>query len=135
MRKVVLLTVAVLFLMAGYCFAEERATAQEAEGMVKKAVEFYKANGKAKAVAEFNNANGKFVDLKKGLFLFGYEFSGTCVVQGANAAMIGKNLMALKDPDGKPVINNGADDNATGTAAVIELARFLKQSDQKKNNY
>jgi len=33
------------------------------------------------------------------------------------------------------MIHNGADDNASGTAAVIELARLLKQSKLKKNNY
>lgn len=33
------------------------------------------------------------------------------------------------------MIHNGADDNASGTAAVIELARLLKQSKFKKNNY
>jgi aminopeptidase YwaD len=36
---------------------------------------------------------------------------------------------------GKPEINNGADDNATGTAAVIEIARFIKNSAFTKNNY
>ena len=36
---------------------------------------------------------------------------------------------------GEPAIHNGADDNASGTAALIELARFLKASDLKKNNY
>ncbi len=36
---------------------------------------------------------------------------------------------------GEPAIHNGADDNASGTAALIELARFLKTSDLKKNNY
>ena len=35
---------------------------------------------------------------------------------------------------GEPAIHNGADDNASGTAALIELARMLKGSDQK-NNY
>lgn len=33
---------------------------------------------------------------------------------------------------GEPAIHNGADDNASGTAALIELARFLKASDLKK---
>ena len=33
------------------------------------------------------------------------------------------------------LIHNGADDNASGTAAVIELARMLKQSKSKKYNY
>ncbi len=32
-------------------------------------------------------------------------------------------------------IHNGADDNASGTAAVIELARYLKEHGPKNNNY
>jgi hypothetical protein len=32
-------------------------------------------------------------------------------------------------------IHNGADDNASGTAAVIELAKMVKDSKLKKNNY
>ena len=36
---------------------------------------------------------------------------------------------------GAPQIHNGADDNASGTAAVIELARILKDSKLKNNNY
>lgn len=36
---------------------------------------------------------------------------------------------------GERAIHNGADDNASGTAALIELARRLKNSNDKKNNY
>lgn len=36
---------------------------------------------------------------------------------------------------GDPAIHNGADDNASGTAALIELARFVKASKLKKSNY
>jgi aminopeptidase YwaD len=36
---------------------------------------------------------------------------------------------------GAPEIHNGADDNASGTAAVIELARMLKKAKLKNNNY
>ena len=36
---------------------------------------------------------------------------------------------------GKSEIHNGADDNASGTAAVLELAKILKNSKLKKNNY
>lgn len=35
----------------------------------------------------------------------------------------------------EPIIHNGADDNASGTAALIELARELKSSPAKSNNY
>ncbi len=37
--------------------------------------------------------------------------------------------------DGKGQIHNGADDNASGTAALIELARMLQSSNAKDNNY
>ena len=36
---------------------------------------------------------------------------------------------------GEKLIHNGADDNASGTAALIELARLLKSSRSKNNNY
>ncbi len=36
---------------------------------------------------------------------------------------------------GEKLIHNGADDNASGTAALIELARMLKTSKAKNNNY
>jgi hypothetical protein len=36
---------------------------------------------------------------------------------------------------GKPEIFNGADDNASGTALVIEMAKLLKDSKLKNNNY
>lgn len=34
-----------------------------------------------------------------------------------------------------PMIHNGADDNASGTAAMLELSRMLKKSKFRKNNY
>jgi aminopeptidase YwaD len=37
--------------------------------------------------------------------------------------------------DGEGQIHNGADDNASGTSAMIELARLLKKSNAKHNNY
>jgi len=36
---------------------------------------------------------------------------------------------------GEKMIHNGADDNASGTAALIELARILKNTKQKNSNY
>ena len=36
---------------------------------------------------------------------------------------------------GEKLIHNGADDNASGTAALIELARILKTGKAKNNNY
>jgi Zn-dependent M28 family amino/carboxypeptidase len=36
---------------------------------------------------------------------------------------------------GTPMIHHGADDNASGTAGVIELARYLSNSDLKNTNF
>jgi aminopeptidase YwaD len=36
---------------------------------------------------------------------------------------------------GQREIHNGADDNASGTVAVLELARYFKNNPSKKNNY
>lgn len=36
---------------------------------------------------------------------------------------------------GEKLIHNGADDNASGTAALLELAGAIKKSDAKNNNY
>lgn len=36
---------------------------------------------------------------------------------------------------GEKLIHNGADDNASGTAALLELSRILKSSKAKNNNY
>ncbi len=36
---------------------------------------------------------------------------------------------------GEPAIHNGADDNASGVAGVIELARYIKEKGPKSNNY
>lgn len=36
---------------------------------------------------------------------------------------------------GTPMVHNGADDNASGTSAMLELARMLKKNEFKNNNY
>jgi cytochrome c len=106
MKRTIFFSVLVIFLMAGFCMAAEKGTAKEAEALVKKAIAYYNANGKVKALAEFSNTTGKFTDVPKGLFIFAYDFNGKCVAQGANPGMVGKELIGLKDPDGKPLIKD-----------------------------
>lgn len=80
----------------------KRSSPQDAEKWVKKAVTFFKANGKDKALAEFSNPNGKFV--KDDLYIFAYDMSGKCLAHGGNPKMIGKDLIGLKDADGKAFV-------------------------------
>lgn len=81
---------------------EAFATADEAVAMVNKGVAFIKANGKEKGYAEIGNKAGQFVD--RDLYLTAYALDGTVLAHGANAKMVGKNLIDLKDIDGKPFV-------------------------------
>ncbi len=74
-------------------------TAAEAEALVKKAISLIKTDGKDKAFAEISNPKGKFVD--RDLYIFVYDMNGKCLAHGFNQKMIGKDLLEMKDPDGK----------------------------------
>jgi cytochrome c len=87
---------------AGHAAAAELVTKPEAEAMVKKALVFIKANGKDKAYAEIDKKNGQFSD--RDLYLVAYGLDGVVRAHGANAKMIGKNLMEIKDVDGKAFV-------------------------------
>lgn len=106
MRKLgaVMFVVTLLFLAA--CIpavvAAGANTAADAEALVKKAVAFYKSSGKEKALAEFSNPKGQFVNGE--LYIFAYDLNGLCVGHGANQKMIGKELLEMKDPDGKAYV-------------------------------
>jgi cytochrome c len=92
-----------IILIAGIMVAQgKRGTPQEAEAMVKKAVAFVKANGKDKAFEAFNDQKGKFID--GDLYIFVYDLTGKCVSHGGNPKMIGKDLIDMKDADGKPFV-------------------------------
>jgi signal transduction histidine kinase len=76
--------------------------ATDAVAMVKKAVSYIKEHGKDKALAEFNNPSGEF---KKGdLYIFVSNTQGKMLAHGVNAKLVDKNLMDLKDSDGKPFV-------------------------------
>jgi signal transduction histidine kinase len=93
---------ALLFAVHFAYAASDRGTPEEAVAMVKKAVEYVKANGKEKALAEFSNPKGAFVD--RDLYISVYDMAGKSVAHGANARMIGKDMIELRDADGKYIV-------------------------------
>ena len=103
------------------------------------------AGEKASKLLNSDNAAGFRVDMevdfkpvkRTGTNVVGYADNGanTTVVIGAHYDHLGygedHNSLAPNDK----AVHNGADDNASGTAAMLELGRLLKASKLKKNNY
>jgi cytochrome c len=82
--------------------AAANANAAEATAMVKKGVAYLKKNGKDKTYAEITKKDSQFVD--RDLYLVVYGLDGVVHAHGANEKMVGKNLMELKDVDGKAFV-------------------------------
>jgi cytochrome c len=78
------------------------ATEADATAMVKKGVAFVTANGKDKGYAEITSKTGQF--RHEDLYLVVYGLDGTVLAHGANEKMVGKNLIELKDVDGKAFV-------------------------------
>jgi signal transduction histidine kinase len=75
-----------------------KGTKAEAEAMVAKAMAYLKANGPDKAYIEFTNGS-TFKD--RDLYVIVYDLTGKNLAHGANPKLVGKDLIGLKDPDGK----------------------------------
>ena len=99
MKRVLLVSFALCFVL-GLMFAPGAAASQkEAKALVEKAAAFVKANGKDAALKEFSKAKGQFD--KGELYVFAYDMNATIVAHPKNAKLIGKNLMDVPDTDGK----------------------------------
>jgi signal transduction histidine kinase len=82
--------------------AEGGATPDQATAMVKKGVAFIKANGTEKGYAEISSKTSQFK--QEDLYLVVYGLDGTVHAHGANDKMVGRNLIELKDIDGKAFV-------------------------------
>ena len=104
-KRSLLLAVAMLFggSLTAVHAADGGAGKTEAVAMVKKGVAAIKAGPKDKAYADISDkAGGLFHD--RDLYLVVYGLDGTVHAHGANGKMIGKNLIELKDIDGKAFV-------------------------------
>ena len=78
---------------------EQRVTRAEAEAMVRKGVAYIKATPRDKAMADITDPKGQFVDRE--LYLTVYKMDGTALAHGAQAKFVGKNMIELRDGNGK----------------------------------
>ena len=97
-----ILVTAALAGAASFALASNDATPAEATAMVKKGVAAIKAGGKDKVYGEITAKNAQWVD--RDLYLVVYGLDGTVRAHGANEKMVGKNLIDLKDVDGKAFV-------------------------------
>jgi cytochrome c len=77
----------------------KKGTAAEAQAMVHKAIAAIKKEGRDKAFAQIDDPKGPFVD--RDLYVVVYDMKGKVLAHGANAKMIGKDVIDLRDNDGK----------------------------------
>jgi len=75
--------------------------------------------------------------IRRGYNVIGYidNKAEKTVVMGAHYDHLGYGEDNNSRHTGAPAIHNGADDNASGTSMLIELARMLKSKSDQKNNY
>lgn len=91
-------------LMAGFvslspaCLAADKGNADDAAGLVKKAVAYLKKNGREKSLAEFSDPKGAFID--RDLYIFVIDQNAKMLAHGALPKIIGKDVLEMKDADG-----------------------------------
>jgi cytochrome c len=106
----VLTVLAAIVLLAQSCFASgsEYGSKDEAVAMVRRVAEMFVKQGPDQTfTAVSDKSMPNFHD--RDLYPFIYDLKGNCVAHGARPALIGKNLLDLKDQDGKYLIREMID--------------------------
>lgn len=107
-KTTIAITVLTSILWGSTAFAADHGTEAEAQKMVEQAQALIKSTGPEKAYKTFTeHPDGAFKD--RDLYVFAYDLQGNCLAQGANAKMVGKNLIDLADADGNPLIKGMVD--------------------------
>ena len=109
MKQAVRWLVAVVFVVAitGAARAQERGTEADAKQMVEEALAHIKQVGTARAFEDFDAPGEKWQ--KKDIYIFCFKLDGTCTCHAAKTALVGKNLLDIKTPEGESFIKNMAD--------------------------
>ena len=108
MRSMLMLLLVSLSSLVSAAGAAEFGTKDEAVAMVKRVQAMFKTKG---AEATFKAVSDKSVTEfhDRDLYPFIYDMAGVNVAHGARPALIGKNLITLKDQDGKFLVRDMRD--------------------------
>lgn len=100
MRVYSLVVIALTAYLPATTFAKEDfGTPKEAEAMVAKAVRHIRTLGAEKAYPDFTGKASGFAD--RDLYVVVYDLEGRVLAHGQNSKMVGKELIDLRDADGK----------------------------------
>ena len=102
MTRILTVLAAVLALAMGMPVSAQdksKGTAAEATSMVDKAIAHIKKVGREKAFADFSSKKAPWVD--RDLYVVVYDMKGKVLAHGSNEKMIGKDVIDLRDNDGK----------------------------------
>ncbi|MCR5867240.1 MAG: cache domain-containing protein [Aquincola tertiaricarbonis] len=92
--------------------AEDRGTKDEAKAMADAAFEHIKKVGAQKAYADFTTDKAAWT--KKDLYVMVYDSKAVVLAHGGNEKLLGKDMSAVKDGNGKPVVTGLIDMAAKG---------------------
>ena len=95
-KPIALLVVIGLLSFAVLSHAADR---DDAKALVKMAAAYVKYQGKEKALAEISTPKGMFD--KGELYVFAYDLNGVMLAHPKNPSLIGQNLIAVPDTEGK----------------------------------
>ena len=102
MTRILTALAAVLALMIGMPASAQdksKGTAAEATAMVDKAIAHIKKVGREKAFADFSSKQPPWKD--RDLYVVVYDLKGKVLAHGSNEKMINKDVLELRDNDGK----------------------------------
>jgi len=85
--------------LSSFVVLSHAADRDDAKTLVKRAAAYVKYQGKEKALAEISTPKGTFD--KGELYVFAYDLQGVMVAHPKNPALIGQNLIAVPDTEGK----------------------------------
>ena len=92
-----------LFLFAATgVLAQDRGSRAEAQAMAEAAAAHVQKAGRPQAFADFQQDRTQWV--RKDLYVFAFDFSGTCLAHGVNRKMVGRNLAELLDEQRRSIV-------------------------------
>ena len=90
---------ALVALSAAAAGKEEFGTARDAEALVSRAVAHARKTGAQKAYQDFTAKAPGWTD--RDLYVYVIDLQGVCLAHGQNPKLVGKNVLDLRDADGK----------------------------------